>query len=102
MAVILGCRAPATGGSNVQFTDWGGYLEFIARHREQDQESKVGAGEQSSKETIFEERLQLETEGFVYHPNFLEFWLAGLFGLTVASDFPFASRLANRAATILP
>jgi len=58
-----------------------GYLEFVARDRNTDQRSKVGAGTIKSDETIFEESVRLDTEGFVYHPNFMEFALGGLFGL---------------------
>ncbi|MEK6674892.1 MAG: hypothetical protein AABZ47_04465 [Planctomycetota bacterium] len=57
-------------------------LEFTARVRDQEQKSKVGSGDQKSSETIFEENLRLETKGSVYHPNLLDFSLAGLFGLT--------------------
>ncbi|UCE60954.1 MAG: hypothetical protein JSU63_04220, partial [Phycisphaerales bacterium] len=49
--------------------------------RSRDQESKVGSADLKSKETRFEEKLSLDFEGFVDHPNFLEFGLAGLFGL---------------------
>jgi len=66
----------------IQPTRIGGYLEFIARDRRQDQDSKVGAGDTSSTETILEENIRLEMDGYAYHPNFLEFTLGGLFGLT--------------------
>jgi hypothetical protein len=56
-------------------------LEYVARVRNQQQDSKVGAGSTSFKESIFEENVRLETDGSVYHPNFLEYTLAGLFGL---------------------
>ncbi|MCB9849865.1 MAG: hypothetical protein H6817_04095 [Phycisphaerales bacterium] len=79
-----GCRSPqrrrdAVGG--LELTDVGGYVEYVARDRRRDQSSKVGAGEIKSKETIFEENVQLETEGYLYHPNLVEFSAAGLFGL---------------------
>jgi len=76
---FAGQGAQRVGG--VHFTDAGGYLEFVARQREQQQRSKVGAGDTESKESLFEESLQLEVEGYAYHPNLLEFSLAGLFGL---------------------
>ncbi|MBI4716972.1 MAG: hypothetical protein HY763_04150 [Planctomycetes bacterium] len=83
-----GCRAPAgapTGAppreQRLQITDTRGHLEFTARQREQDQRSKVGAGRTRSEESIFEESVKLELTGHAYHPNFLEFALAGLFGL---------------------
>ena len=81
-----GCQAPprdtqGRGVGNVAITDVRGRLEFLARLRDQEQDSKVRRDKQSSKESIFEENVQLETDGSVYHPNFLEFTLAGLFGL---------------------
>lgn len=86
---IGGCQTAPSGGQgvrNLAVTDIRGRLEYLARVREQKQESKVGAGNTSFKESIFEENLKLETEGSVYHPNFLEYTLAGLFGLQ-QSDF---------------
>lgn len=64
----------------------GGYLEFVARDRWYDQNSKTGAGDTDARETIFEENIRLELDGSVYHPNLLEYSLAGLFGL-VQSEF---------------
>jgi hypothetical protein len=87
---MSGCQAPSGGPhgdvKNVQITDFRRYLEFTARARDQEQRSKVGAGDSRIEEREFEEALGLETEGSVYHPNFLEFTLAGLFGL-LQSDF---------------
>jgi len=65
----------------VRVTDVGGYVEFVAREREYEQENKVAGGRTSSKESIFEENLKLEVEGYSYHPNFVEFAAGGLFGL---------------------
>ncbi len=103
VAALAGCRArmpevqprsaeapevaPAEQPRNVHFKDFGGYLEFVARRREQQQTSKVGALDTRTRENIFEENVNLETEGYVYHPNFLEFTLAGLFGLTQRDYF---------------
>ncbi|MEK7731829.1 MAG: hypothetical protein AAB363_08225, partial [Planctomycetota bacterium] len=83
---IAGCQTPpketrSTGGRNLAVTDVRGRLEYLARVRDQQQDSKVGAGNTSFKESIFEENIRLETDGSVYHPNLLEFTLAGLFGL---------------------
>ncbi|UCG32019.1 MAG: hypothetical protein JSU68_10180 [Phycisphaerales bacterium] len=66
---------------NLKVTDFGGYVEAVARRREFEQESKVINRDRKSKETIFEENLQLEVEGYTYHPNLMEFSAAGLFGL---------------------
>ena len=68
--------------TGVEFTDFGGHVDFVLRWRDRDQTSKTTPSETRSEETIFEESLTLETEGYIYHPNFLEFGLAGTFGLT--------------------
>lgn len=81
---LVGCQTVPGGGPGartIAVTDIRGRLEYVARVREQEQESKVGAGDTSFKEEIFEENVKLETEGSVYHPNLLEYSLAGLFGL---------------------
>jgi len=70
------------GVRNVEFERLNGYLEYTFRQRRRNQQSKVGAGSLQSKERIHEENIELETEGYVYHKNFVEFTLAGLFGLT--------------------
>ena len=85
-----GCQSlqsPAPEGVKaIEFTSIRRQLEMTARVRDQEQKSKVGAGSSSSKERIFEEGLRIETKGSVYHPNFMEFSLAGLFGL-LQEDF---------------
>ncbi len=65
----------------MEFTDFGGHVDFILRWQEREQNSKTGRSKTRSEETIFEESLTLETDGYVYHPNLLEFGLAGVFGL---------------------
>lgn len=86
VVTVGGCQsaAPAQrrGVRNVHFERLDGYVEYNYRRRAREKDSKVGAGSLDSKEHIHEEIIQLETEGYVYHPNFLEFTLAGLFGLT--------------------
>jgi hypothetical protein len=82
---LTGCAAPATREAevgNVHFSNLDGYVELISRRRERDQQSKTDILNLKSTETIFEENLGLETEGYIYHPNFLELALAGVFGLT--------------------
>ncbi len=86
---LAGCQSPQGGRSEtkaIEFTSVRRRLELTARLRDQQQKSKVGAGETKSKEKLFEENVKIETEGSVYHPNFLEFSLAGLFGL-LQEDF---------------
>ncbi|MCP4251149.1 MAG: hypothetical protein GY778_29275 [bacterium] len=84
IAGLAGCRSQpsrAGGVRSVQLNEFGGYLELVARQRERDQESKISPNTTRSEETIFEESLKLEVDGYAYHPNFLEFTLGGLFGL---------------------
>ena len=88
--IATGCqstRSPTPEGvKGIEITSVRRQLEMTARLRDQEQTSKVGAGSTSSKESIFEEGVRIETEGSVYHPNFMEFSLAGLFGL-LQEDF---------------
>ncbi len=86
------------GVKAVEFTSIRRQLEMTARVRDQEQKSKVGAGSTSSKETLFEEGLRIETKGSVYHPNFMEFSLAGLFGL-LQEDFESEFGDRNRASS---
>lgn len=74
------------GIKSFELTDLGGHADFTFRHREREQKSKMGKSKIRTEETILEESISLETEGFVFHPNILEFGLAGLFGL-VQEDF---------------
>jgi hypothetical protein len=79
-----GCQsAPQRRGEagGVQLYDVGGHVEMVVRDRRRDQQSKVGAGDTRSQETVFEESVKLETRGHVYHPNLMEFAAAGVFGL---------------------
>ena len=82
--VVTGCQSEGgrrRGIRALQLRGVQGYVEFTARDRSQKQKSKRGAGDTRYDETVFEENLKLETEGFVYHPNLLDFSLAALFGL---------------------
>lgn len=89
---------------SVQLTEFGGYLEFVARDRDREQRSKTGAGDTRAKETIFEESLKLEAEGYTYHPNLLEFTLGGLFGLLqhdYQQDFDDRSQSSSDSGDVL-
>ena len=84
-----GCRSQldqAYGIKTVNLRDMRAHLDFVARHRERDQKSKITGTKIESEETIFEETLSLETEGFLLHPNILEFGLGAVYGL-VQEDF---------------
>lgn len=84
VVVTGGCTAQRPrreGVRTLRLTESGGYVEFAMRQRSRDQQSRVGAGRKRSDETIMEQNLKLETRGYVYHPNLLDFSLSGLFGL---------------------
>ncbi|MBI1827506.1 MAG: hypothetical protein HY287_18040 [Planctomycetes bacterium] len=70
----------------IDFTSLRKSLELTVRARDQEQKSKISGGSQTWKERIYREGVRVETEGYVYHPNFMEFTLSGLFGL-LQSDF---------------
>ncbi|MBU0717106.1 MAG: hypothetical protein KJ749_02570, partial [Planctomycetes bacterium] len=70
----------------VEFRDFGGHADFVFRQQEREQESKTSTSKTHSEETVLEESVRLETDGYVYHPNFLDFTLGGVFGL-VQEDF---------------
>lgn len=102
--MLWACRGTPAARRGVEFTDVGGYLEFVARQRIRDQTSKRGTGDTRSEETIFEENFKLETEGYVYHPNFLEFTLGGLFGLLqhdFEDEFAGRRRTSGDSGTVL-
>ena len=80
-----GCRSSPRQVTGSRLTNVGGYIEFVARQREQEQQSKVGSSNTKTEETILEENLRLEADGYVYHPNLLDFSLGGLFGLVQES-----------------
>jgi hypothetical protein len=105
---VTGCQSmqgPSVDGVKpIEFTSIRRQLELTARVRDQEQTSKVGAGSTSSKEKIFEQGVRIETEGSVYHPNFMEFSLAGLFGLLqedFESDFDGRRRVSSDSGEVL-
>ncbi|MBU0716776.1 MAG: hypothetical protein KJ749_00875 [Planctomycetes bacterium] len=57
-----------------------GYAEMVVRQRRRSQEPKTDTERTEYSETIIEENLALETEGYLYHPGLFEFALSGLFG----------------------
>ncbi len=58
----------------------GGNLE-LAWTREDETLSSTEANSRSSSNTVFEERLRLSTDGYVYHPNLLDFGTGVTLGL---------------------
>ncbi len=87
---LMGCRSPGgsflSGFNRVHAKPISGYVEYTWRDRRLDQNTKVGGSETKSSEQIAEQNIKFETEGYIYHPNFVEFTLAGLFGL-LQQDF---------------
>ena len=85
VAACTGCQATPSGGPDqvkgIDITRVRKRLEFTARIRDDNQESKVTREKTSSEERLYEENIRIEAEGSVYHPNMLEFTIAGLFGL---------------------
>ncbi len=104
---LSGClvdQKPSRGVKRFQVTHTDGYLEYVAKQRKNDQRSKVGAGTTKSKESIFEQNIHLEMDGYVYHPNFLEFSAAGLFGLlqqNFEDTFGDRTRTSNEQGTAI-
>lgn len=98
---LLGCQAPGGGERGetkaVRVDDFRRALEFSAWSRDQKQTSKVGAGDTKDKEREFEEAIRLEADGSVYHPNLLEYSIAGLFGL-LQYDYERETELGRRTS----
>jgi len=66
---------------SAQITDIEGYVEVIARSRENEMRSKVSTADTRYAEVIFEETLGLKLDGYAYHPELVEYSLAGVLGL---------------------
>ncbi|UCC30148.1 MAG: hypothetical protein JSU86_18360 [Phycisphaerales bacterium] len=80
---VPGCqtqRSARYGVRDIHLTRLDGYLEFVARDRTREQESKVQASKTEVSETIFEESISLETEGYIHLPHLFEFTLGAVFG----------------------
>ena len=69
------------GLRTAEVTDIRGYAEVQLRQREREQASKVNTGRTRTKETILEEQLGFELDGYVLHPDVLELALGGVLGL---------------------
>jgi hypothetical protein len=82
-AGLVGCHPPprAPEVQAVRLDDISGWVEFMAQQRKQNQTSKTGTGDIHSRETILQEDAELDTRGYIYHPNLLDFSVGGLFGL---------------------
>ncbi len=79
-----GCVTPqdrAYGIRPVEVTKIDGHVDLIFREQERELNSKTSRSTNRSKETILEESLTLDVDGFVFHPNVLELALGGVFGL---------------------
>lgn len=86
---MAGCvtqKEKSFGLKTLEFTEFGGHADFVVRREERELKSKTGISDTRSKETILEESLSLETKGYAFHPNVVEFGLGAVFGL-VQEDF---------------
>lgn len=71
----------------------GGYVELLVKTRKDRRTPSIGRGDERSDETLMEQRLRIDTKGHVYHPNLLDFTLAGLFGF---QQTDFSNRIDDR------
>lgn len=82
---VAGCQTSEPGRrrgiNSLKLTRVDGYVEYYTRRLKQEQRSKVGAGKTRSAENTTRVSLKLETDGYVYHPNLLDFALGVLVGL---------------------
>src|SRR5262245_19247854 len=58
-----------------------GSIDLLAMYAS-DRSSSTITGTTNARETLFEEALTLETAGHIIHPNFLDLYAKGTFGLT--------------------
>lgn len=81
-ACVPGCQSQPTKSYGIkpfEATGFRGHTDFILRQRERS--LTTGTSKTRSKETIFEESVSLETDGYLLHPNLFEFGLGAVFGL---------------------
>jgi len=102
MALTLAaCVSPATpeqiqkGRTRpVGLTDWGG--DLFSRARGGVDRKTTGSVSTEERDMLLETGLHLDAEGFIYHPNLLEWTVSGRFGLTqeqtTTSDGDFGTR----------
>jgi hypothetical protein len=84
LCAATSCQTPARTDRRIkaaEITDIEGYIEVITRQRENETRSKVSPSDTRFAESIFEENLGLSLDGYAYHPNLVEYSLAGVFGL---------------------
>lgn len=73
-------------------------FEARSRFRQDNRDSKRARGDEDFRETIFQQRLRVEAEGSVYHPNLLDFSMALVGGLQ-QSEFHESLDGARRGST---
>lgn len=94
--LLTGCesaRSRSRVGRGVQVSDISGYIGYVLRERRDNRELASGGREPRSTETIMEQSIKLDLNGYVYHPNLFEFALGGLFGL---SQYEFSDNFQDR------
>lgn len=85
---VAACSIPLRrdeGFGGVEVQRIGGFVELKTRIRDEERRPKDDRETEYEKETIFWENVQLEADGFIYHPNLIEFSASGLFGLVQSS-----------------
>ncbi|MHC5111273.1 MAG: hypothetical protein ACYTHJ_15495 [Planctomycetota bacterium] len=87
-SLSLGCQKPERRHPSIRHLslhNQNAWLDLEFRDREDDRKPRIPNGNRDRfEETIFEQRLSVETDGYVYHPNLLEFSLGAAFGLMQA------------------
>ncbi len=56
-------------------------FEVTARHRSDERKTRQSTGDEDFRESVFQERLRVEADGHLYHPNLVDFSLALVGGL---------------------
>jgi hypothetical protein len=80
VVAATGCAAQRTGArpeiASFRLTERSGFVSVHARYDE-DETERTGQGVSTVSELVFQEEIGLDTESYVYHPNFLVMNLSG-------------------------
>ncbi len=84
MLLPTGCRTPPSRTNAIKpiaLHNMRTELELTLRQRSDQRNSKLPTGDESFDESVFQQRLRFGADGYVYHPNLLDFSLAMVGGL---------------------
>ena len=98
LILLCGCRSARRRGTpikNFAVTDVRAQMQFELQVREEKRDAPGTADDEEISETILEESLKLDVDGYVYHPNFLEFAAGMVLGLR---HYDFGQTIAGRAS----